>query len=373
MFGMKKFYSSLKNTSFLFLSSFLLICLSSNGQTPPICGPVAQDFQNTSGSTAGFTGDFRLGSNGGMTYLKKANVISSGVYTVTTPTYQLPASATYIGYGFMMGGTQNVARAYIKILYISTLNNELTTVILNQIVPAYAPGTTTSEICQAVSISSLPGFPAGGAYRLSIELTPNNGSGLTGDFITFDDFRTNGTLALAPLPVTFTGFDAKKINNLVQLTWYVAGEENVARYEVERSSDGRRFARLSSVSVLGKSNYQYTDAVSNTTVYYRIKNVDNDGSFKYSTIVRFSNGRSEILVKAFPQPVQNQLFLQHPVINGRALISLSTADGRTVGSAVPAMGSMQTTVDMSTLQKGLYLLRFDDGNGEVRTLKVIKQ
>jgi hypothetical protein len=368
---MKKLYLFLKNTSVV-AAFFLLTGSTAYGQQP-ICGAMAQDFDHTMGSTAGFTGDFVFAMDGTDGYLQKDNVIAPALYTITTPTYTLPAIADYVGFGFMLNGTQRVARVEIAIIYVSTITNELTTILIGQFVPTYAPGSQTAEVCRTISISELPGFPPGGRYRFRIELTPITGGGQAGETIIFDDWRTNGTLAAIPLPVTFIGLDAKRVNNNVQLTWKVAGEENVARYEVERSTDGRSFSTIASINAHGKDTYNYTDVVSSNTVFYRIKNIDNDGKSRYSIIARIANGRTELVLKAFPQPVQNLLTLQHPVISGRALISLSAADGRTVRSQVPANGSMQSAIDMSTLQKGMYLLRFADGNGAVQTLKIMKQ
>lgn len=374
MLTMKKIYTFLKSkTLSLLVASFCFTGYAATAQIPSICGGVAQNFDMTSGSTGGFTGDFRLGSDGTDGYLVKDRVLAGGVYTTTSPTYQSPAGATFIGYGFTLDGTEKVARAELKLMYISTLNGEMTTVFLGQFVPAYNPGAPTADFCRAVALTDLPGFPSGGLYRLRIELTPNTGMGATGQTITLDDFRTTGTLSLTPLPVNFIGFEAKKISNQVQITWKVAGEENVSHYEVERSEDGRRFTRISSVSSAGKDTYTFTDASNLSTVYYRVKNVDNDGKFKYSTVARLANGRSHIVLKAFPQPVQSQLTIQHPGIEGRALISISSADGRVLRTQVPASGSMQTAVDMSSLQAGMYMIRFDAGDGNVETLKVLKK
>ena len=332
-----------------------------------------EDFNNTAGSTAGFTGDFSLATNGANGFLQKDRVLGSAVYTITSPTYQVPTGANSIGFGFTLNGTERIARVEVKILYISNFNGEVVTVFLGQFVPSYDPGTTTADFCRAVAVTDLPGFPADGRYRLRIEVTPNSGAGVIGQTITFDDFRTLGAMSQAPLPVTFIGFEAKKLGGNVLLTWKIAGEENVDRYEVERSDDGRTFRTIASIARHGKDTYTYSDANSNSTAYYRVRNVDNDGKFKYSTIARIVNGKSEIVLKAFPQPVQNQLTLQHPTISSRALISISAADGRVVRSVVPASGSMLTYLDMSNLQKGMYMIRYDGGDGEVKTMKVLKQ
>jgi hypothetical protein len=371
MLIMKKFYTVVKSKALILLLSFGL--LATNGFAQPICGPIVENFDNTGGSTAGFTGDFSLVKNGSDGYLQKNSVIASGLYTITTPTYQLANNASYIGFGFELDGTERIARIEAAVIYISTLNNQMTTVFISQFVPAYNPGTSVADVCRAISLSDLPGFPMGGKYRLRFELTPNTGTGQANQTITFDDFRTNGTLALAPLPVHFIGFDAKKNLGGTQLTWKVAGEENVNRYEVERSTDGRNFSTVASVSTGKKDTYTYLDAQSASTVYYRIKNVDNDGKFKYSSVARIVNGKLEIVLKAFPQPVVSQLTVQHPQIKTNGLVSISTADGRIVKTVKPASGSMQTYIDMSGLQKGMYMVRFDDGEGNTETMKILKQ
>lgn len=367
---MEKFYTSFKSKVLVLLVSLGMMSTMAFGQ---ICGNIQENFNNTGGSTAGFMGDFVHAQPGADGYLEKRSVIASGIYTITTPTYQLTNTADYIGFGFELDGSEKIARVEVAVVYISTLNNQMTTVFVTQFVPTYNPNSTTSDVCRAVSTNDLPGFPTGGKYRLRFEFTPNTGSGQASQFITFDDFRTNGTLSLAPLPVHFIGLDAKKASGGTQLTWKVAGEENVNRYEVERSTDGRNFTSVASVATGKRDTYTYLDAHTASTVYYRIKNVDNDGKFKYSSVARIVNGKLEIVLKAFPQPVINQLTVQHPVIKGNGLISVSTADGRIVKTIRPANGSMQTYVDMNSLQKGMYMIRFDGGDGNLETMKVLKQ
>lgn len=371
MLIMKKFYMLAKKTTVAVAVSLALFSTPVFAQ--PICGPIVEDFNSTSGSTAGFTGSFSLQETSPTTgNLIRRNVVGTDVSTITTPTYVLPNSATSLGYGFILDGTEQVSRVFVRVMYISTLTGTMVTINFADFVPNYG-ASSTATVCFAVSLSSLPGFPTGGAYRFQFDLVPGSGTGLITQTVTFDDFRTNGTLAQAPLPVNFMGFNAKKVSNGIQLTWKVAGEENVDRYEVERSADGRNFASIGSVSSTKSDTYNYFDANNSSTVYYRIKNVDIDGKFKYSTIARLVNGKSEIVLKAFPQPVLSQLTIQHPIIKGASFVTVSTADGRIVKTVRPTFGSMQTFVDMSNLQSGMYMVRFDDGDGNVETMKVLKQ
>lgn len=357
----------------LFVSFLLLTLLSiTTFSQQSICGTVGESFINTGGSTGGFTGDFGLGSSGGDGYLQRSGVIARGLYTLTTPTFQLRGNATSLGYGFVLRGSERVARVEAALVYRSTLNGEITTVLVDEFVPAYAPS-LSAAVCRAVGLDELQGFPVGGSYRFRFEITPVTGAGGANQNVTFDDFRTNGTRAQAPLPVTFIGIEARKLSAGVQLTWKIAGEENVVRYEVERSGDGRSFSTVHAVERNGKDTYTYLDPSPLATGFYRVRNVDSDGKFKYSTIVRVAGGTSTVVVRAFPLPAQNQLTLQHPALGEGALISLSTTDGRVVKSLKPGASSLQTTLELSSLQKGLYLLRFTTQTGETQTLKITKQ
>src|SRR5688572_27056262 len=371
---MKKLYTLSKQ-----LIAAVTICLTLFG-TPVFaqttCSlPIAEDFDDELAGTAGFTGSFSYGTQGGGPnfdgFLRRTNIIPGGVYTVTTPTYTLPASATVIGYGFQLDGSEKVARIAVKMQYRSNATGQVETVILADIVPNYGTG-TTANVCRSIELSERPDF-AGGEYRFIFEFTSNTGSGAPAATIIFDDFRTSGTLAQIPLPVTFMGISAKKVSVGVEVTWKIAGEYNVNRYELERSTDGRNFNTIATVATTKRDTYTYLDATAGGTVYYRVKNVDNDGKYKYSSIARLINGRSEIVLKAFPQPVDNQLTVQHPAIEGNTVINITTADGRVIKSVKPSAGSIQTYIDMTLLQKGMYMLRFDTGDGKAETLKVLKQ
>jgi hypothetical protein len=356
---------------FLLFCSFSLTKLSAVAQA--VCGPVVESYDHAGGSTAGFTGDFSFGNNLADGYLVKNRVSATGVYTITTPTYQLSNAASYIGYGFLLNGTERITRAEVVVMYVSTITREMTKFYLEQIEPVYGSAVPAYDVCRTVELAKLPGFPSGGMYRFRIELTANTGSGQSDQTITFNDFRTNGTIAAIPLPVSFLGFEAKKLANSIQLTWKVAGEENLLRYEVERSEDGHNFTTIGSVTRSGKDTYTYSDVNNSDLAYYRIRNIEKDGSYKFSSIARVANGKTEMVLKSFPQPVQNDFTLQHSTVTGRAFIHICTVDGHIVRSVIPATGSIQTTLNVSGLQAGIYMLRFGNGDGSLETVKMVKQ
>jgi hypothetical protein len=192
------------------------------------------------------------------------------------------------------------------------------------------------------------------------------------DFI-FDDFSL-GEIAAAPLPVTFMGIVAKKISdNSVSVTWDVADEIDVKEYVIERSTNGVNFTSVGSVPAYNKPYYSYTDNQPVTgTVYYRVKNVDLDGKFKYSSVVRVT-GKRTMSIKMFPMPAFRNVTIQHDRTGSNATLTLTTMDGRTVKHMALPEGSYQTNLELAQMAPGMYLVRIDDGNGAVETVKLIKQ
>ena len=214
-------------------------------------------------------------------------------------------------------------------------------------------------------------LPANTNFKIAIIMTLGNNA------VTANTLTTNALLATAqaplPLPVNFTGFYAKKVNSNVSLTWNVAFEQNVAGYEVQRSADGSNFTKIGFVNANQSPSYSFTDSKAIAVAYYRIKSIDNDGSYKYSSIVSLKGQQSDIVLKAFPMPVQSELTIQYNSANNNSKIDILSADGRMIRSISLVNGSQETKLDLSSAKAGVYFARFDNGNGQTQTLKLIKQ
>lgn len=176
--------------------------------------------------------------------------------------------------------------------------------------------------------------------------------------------------ASSPLPVNFISLDVRKEYSGVKLTWKVADEINVLKYEVERSDDGKNFVKVGEVMAGSQSEYSFI--TSQSAKFYRIKSVDIDGKYKYSTIVRFNGGKTEVLIKAFPMPVQNELTVQHPTAIKGSRIEINGIDGRTIRNIQPDVGNQQTSIDVSILKSGFYFVKFIDNSGS-EIIKISKQ
>jgi hypothetical protein len=224
------------------------------------------------------------------------------------------------------------------------------------------------------SISGIT-IPANTYFKTALSLTIGSATGSTNNVL-LSAFQINGTLAPAGtvLPVKFSAFEAKSLSNGVALNWSVGSEANVNGYTIEKSNDGRSFSKIGFVAADGNNSYSFVDAQGAGAIsYYRIRSVDNDGKINFSSIVIMKGGKAAIVLKAFPSPFINKLSVQHGTATAGSLISIAAEDGRILKSVIPALGTQQTDIDLTTAKAGLYLVRYKNGNGQVETLKILKQ
>jgi hypothetical protein len=129
----------------------------------------------------------------------------------------------------------------------------------------------------------------------------NNGQGTAGDYIYSSTVVANA----AVVPVTLSNFSAKQLGNAdITIQWRTEQEINTDKFDVEKSSDGQVFSTVTTTKAQGNSNiakdYTITDKNPSTKgefIYYRLKMFDNDGSFKYSDIVKVTIVANEIFIK----------------------------------------------------------------------------
>lgn len=180
------------------------------------------------------------------------------------------------------------------------------------------------------------------------------------------------------LPVTYITFTATALADNVVLDWRTAMEENNARYEVERSRDGRTFEQIGVIegagTTLEEQAYRYVDASPVAGVnYYRLKQVDYDGAYAYSAVVSAKVNAKAVEVTMFPNPVMNQLQITAPA--EAATVLVFDALGKVVHRLDDARLSATAMLSMSHLPKGLYIVQVMDAQtGSVwHTARVVKQ
>ncbi len=167
-----------------------------------------------------------------------------------------------------------------------------------------------------------------------------------------------------PLPVNWLTFTAQKAsNNNVALQWSTANEVNNHHYDVERSADGINFNSLGTIAggtnVTMMQTYLFNDLKPFSGVnYYCLKQVDRDGKFTYSAIVKVDLEGSRALYTVYPNPAIN-----HSTINilsnlSKVNISLTDASGKTVYQQYLATAKIgeQIHITVKGIAKGVYFL-----------------
>ncbi|MFI5205258.1 MAG: hypothetical protein ACHQF2_12240 [Flavobacteriales bacterium] len=115
----------------------------------------------------------------------------------------------------------------------------------------------------------------------------NNATGGSDPSFAINDLRITYT---AVLPVELVSFSGHQKNTAVELEWSTASEVNNAFFEIERSTDREIFTTIGKIQSKGNSNsltsYSHTDLSPQAgTMYYRLKQVDLNGTVSYSDIL----------------------------------------------------------------------------------------
>ncbi|WP_159467041.1 T9SS type A sorting domain-containing protein [Dyadobacter sp. 3J3] len=142
--------------------------------------------------------------------------------------------------------------------------------------------------------------------------------------------------SVTPLPVNLISFKGERIDaSRVGLTWETSSETNNAGFEIERSLTGTiDFEKVGFVdgggTVAKNKTYAFSDLFSNENVtYYRLKQLDYDGSFEYSRIIAVNGFRELLTFITIPNPgTQNNTFFQIAGNDASGEIDLTILDSK---------------------------------------------
>lgn len=175
----------------------------------------------------------------------------------------------------------------------------------------------------------------------------------------------------SPLAVEFAHFDGHFNRGNVVLEWVTASETESDFFQIEYSRDGSDYTALGKVFAAGNSTeqnaYQYThvEPMSGTN-YYRIKQVDVDGSFIFSDVVPI-RVVSDNEVHIYPTAVND--FVTVTVVEevpGDIPVLVFNSIGTLIYSAIMPAGSTELMVPAMDLDAGYYFVKMElDGIGVI--------
>jgi hypothetical protein len=164
------------------------------------------------------------------------------------------------------------------------------------------------------------------------------------------------------LPVRLLSFTGGCDKQNVVLKWSAATETNNDYYSIERSEDGINWQVAGTVGGAGNSsetqNYSFTDKEPyNAVSYYRLKQTDIDGKFKYFKIISIANCQKDPAeLGIYPNPANGTF---HLLFHGDKDQVHSVSIYNVSGEKVYNSENYQSSIDLSGKPDGVYFLHFN--------------
>jgi Secretion system C-terminal sorting domain len=216
------------------------------------------------------------------------------------------------------------------------------------------------RLTQAASVVGTAGTNAGSISNPQIYRTGLTTANLSNSFYVGSVNAIN-----SPLPITLVAFTATLENQGVQLKWETSSEVDNAYYLVQRATDTSLWKDLQQVAASGNTSTDsyYTTYDPNPVDgnnYYRLMQVDRDGTFTYSP-VRQVTLDGPVTVSIYPNPARSFITIRLDMGNGEKLsVMLMNTAGQTIEVPTANTGS-QVTLYTSGLAKGIYFVRITHG------------
>jgi hypothetical protein len=183
--------------------------------------------------------------------------------------------------------------------------------------------------------------------------------------------------------VTFVGWNEETVN---QLEWVTASEVNNELFVVERSTDGINFVEIGTRPGNGTTSESHTYNLTDYTPvegynYYRLKQIDFDGSYEYSPTIVIevkSSTLESVIAMLYPNPAKEIINIQLQASH-RTEFDLTVIDltGRVVHYDVISAEkglNVPFILDIQHYGQGVYIVNLTDRlTGEKLDAKFVKQ
>ncbi len=223
---------------------------------------------------------------------------------------------------------------------------------------AISPSANISDAIFSINISAL----TNGTHKFFLRTKDADGKWSITNYLEFTNNQS--------LPVSWLNFTADAVADNVLLKWMVTNEINVEQYTVEHSFNGVTFNTIGVVAANQLSSYQFTHvrASVNKINYYRIKQIDKDGKFSYTSvrIIKF-DGKSLFVIA--PNPAHD--FIKITTSENNATLYLFDEKGSKVLTAL--LTNTTTTIGIEKLAAGLYVAAIIKDGKIIETKKLLKQ
>ncbi len=291
---------------------------------------------------------------------------SSGPFVVTSPNTNVSWAGNSV-----QTITWNVANTNNAPVNCSTVNILLST-DGGQTFSTTLIANTPNDGSEDVTIPNTPSTTA----RIKVEAVGN---------IFFDVSNVNFTID-QEVPVELISFTAERTDAGVELNWKTATETNNSGFTIERSRDEENFVQISFISGKGTTtevtSYNYLDTgIETGKYYYRLKQIDFDGTSKYLNVVLVDVGlpKQFELSQNHPNPFNPSTTIKFQLpVDANVKIGLYNSIGQKVSELLNSDlsgGVHEVTFDGSNLSSGIYYYTMNafgkDGKNFSSTKKMI--
>ncbi|MEM9835208.1 MAG: T9SS type A sorting domain-containing protein, partial [Bacteroidota bacterium] len=180
------------------------------------------------------------------------------------------------------------------------------------------------------------------------------------------------------LPVEFTDFEARKMGDQVALSWQTATETNNQGFYVEHATDGRTWQELGFIAGAGTTRNEQSYSFIHRTPgqgenYYRLRQVDFDGQFDYSSvrIVQFDDGANPT-ISLFPNPVHESATIDLPAEHPAGELFIYDVNGRIILQQAIPSNQERLPFNLAHWPAGQYVARIRLGHRQ-HTLPFLRQ
>ncbi|WP_185152849.1 T9SS type A sorting domain-containing protein [Fulvivirga aurantia] len=354
-----------------------------HGVGEPIAS-VTDDFTGASRSTTVTTGAVDLGAyeftNDPVTNPPTAITQSGPLFTGTVYTFSigergwvqiefnpgsdLPDDISLQVYSGSWPGDQGTLNIFNNYFDITATENANTNYSYNMTVyydEAYL-GTVSSESEPSLHISQDENISGTWTYNTSTVNTTSNTitvNNLTG----FGRF--GGTSNSNALPVEYLTIKAIALENINQIKWATATEINSQAFIVERSTNGKDWLEIGEVAAAGNSSskidYDFTDYEPKQVSYYRLNQIDYDGTENLSDVLKVTRDFDESVVSVFPNPFRKTILVRNLPQGEEVDVQVSTIAGNNVYSQDIVVNN-GLKIELPELKDGVYVLKLTFGD-----------
>ncbi|MBN2778058.1 MAG: T9SS type A sorting domain-containing protein [Bacteroidales bacterium] len=184
----------------------------------------------------------------------------------------------------------------------------------------------------------------------------------------------NPEICTSVLPVEIIDLTAEFTNNSTILSWQTASETNNDYFIVQYSENGKDFVDIGIVDGAGNSNtiqsYQFETEQMLSLAYYRLKQVDFDGTQNLSKIIAVQNQENSIDL-FINYSDKNTIYITSQQEYRNMKLMIIDVSGKTVFSQKHHLFAGENKIILNNIEKGLYIVSLIDENSEFRKQKRI--